>query len=71
MRADQKENLVLVGKSLLLVIGGIVALAAIVELKVGGPSLRALAYLLVGLALALPPLVLAFRDAARSKRREP
>ena len=69
MRPEMKDNLLLVGKSILLALGGLIAVAAIVELKVGGPSARAFEYLLVGLALAVPPLAFAFRDAVRAGRR--
>lgn len=55
----------LVGKSILLVIGGILAVAALVELSVGGWSVKAAAYLVVGLVLVGYPLGTAFRDAIR------
>jgi hypothetical protein len=63
-----KESLALVGKSLLFVLGGIVAVAALVQLVVSGPEWEAALYLLVGLALMVPPLALAFRDAVRNAR---
>src|SRR5438094_160183 len=69
MRPEMKDNLLLVGKSILLALGGLIAVAATVELVVGGPSARAFEYLLVGLALAVPPLAFAFRDAVRAGRR--
>lgn len=69
MQAETKETLLLLGKSLLLIVGGLFAVAALVELRVGGSSPRAWGTLALGLLLALPPLGLAFRDAARSRRR--
>lgn len=68
MRPETKENLALAGKSVLLILGGIVASAAAVDLVVEGLRARTLAYLVVGLALAGVPLALAFRDAARAAR---
>lgn len=55
----------LVGKSILLVLGGILAIAALVELSVGGWSVKAAIYLVVGLALVGYPLGTSFRDAIR------
>ncbi|MFA5860393.1 MAG: hypothetical protein WDA16_01730 [Candidatus Thermoplasmatota archaeon] len=69
MRAETKESIALVGKSVLLVLGGTISVAALVELGVGGPGVRAFVYLVAGLALAIPPLALSFRDAVRAKRR--
>lgn len=69
------------GKSILFVIGGILVLAALVDLRVGEPWFEggegpldtfersAGLVLLAGLAIALPPLVLAFRDALREARK--
>lgn len=68
MRRDTKDNLLLVVKSVLLVLGAVLTVAALVELFVGGPSVKAFQYLLVGLVLSVPPLAFAFRDALRSKR---
>ena len=68
VRPEAKEGLALVGKSLLVVVGGVVTSAAAVDLVVDGFSARGLAYLAVGLALAGAPLALAFRDAARAGR---
>lgn len=81
MRQDTKEWLALIGKSLLFVLGGLLVLAALVDLSVGEPAFargeNALdtfegspaLVLLLGLALALPPLGLAFRDAVREARK--
>jgi hypothetical protein len=81
VRQETKDWLALIGKSILLVLGGILVLAALVDLAVGEPAFRrgegALAtfeqspalVLLLGLALALPPLGLAFRDALREARK--
>jgi hypothetical protein len=67
---ETRENLALVAKSIVLVLGGLMAVSATVELVVGGVGARAVAFLLVGLALAVPPLGLAFRDAVRHARRQ-
>lgn len=69
MRAETKDNLLLAGKSVLVIVGCIVTIAATVDLVVGGPRLRDLAYLLVGLLLVVPPVALAFRDAVRHGRQ--
>lgn len=63
MREDVRDWILLIGKSILFVIGGITATASVVELIVGGFSWLAVGYLAFGLALAVPPVVLAFRDA--------
>ena len=69
MRQEAKEWLLLVGKSILLVVGGILVVAALVELFVGGFSLLALGVLAMGLALAVPPLAFAWLDALREARK--
>lgn len=69
MRAEVKEWLFLMGKTLLLVVGGVLLAAALVELIVGGFSWLALGILALGLALAVPPLAFAFRDAVREARK--
>lgn len=69
------------GKSALFVVGGILTMAALVQLAVGGAwfvrgagivdtfEKSAGLVLLSGLALCLPPLALAFRDALREARK--
>lgn len=69
VRAETKEWLLLVGKTLLLIVGGIMTLAAAVELYAGGPSWLAFGMLALGLALALPPVAFAFRDALGEARK--
>jgi hypothetical protein len=69
VRAETKDNLALVGKSALFVIGGVLAISAIVQLNVSGWEGRAALYLVVGLAMMLPPLALAFRDAVRQAHK--
>ena len=81
MRQETRDWLFLIGKTLLFVLGGILTLAALVELAVGGPVFvrgdgimetferSAGLVLLAGLALAVPPLWLAFRDAVRAARQ--
>lgn len=68
MRQETKETLALWGKSLLMILGGILVSAATVDLVVTGFTPRGLAYLVAGLALAGLPLGLAFRDAVRHGR---
>lgn len=69
MREDQKDWLLLMGKSMLFVLGGVLVVAGLVDLVVAGPNLRAGSVLAVGLLLSVPPLALAFRDAVRAARR--
>lgn len=57
------------GKSVVLIIGGILTVAALVDIVVIGWNLRATLVLLVGLALAVPPLAFAFRDALREAKK--
>lgn len=81
MRESVKEWILLMGKTLLVVAGGLLTLAALVQLSVGGPwfvrgdgpldtfEKSAGLVLLVGLLLAVPPMALAFRDAVREARK--
>lgn len=81
MRESFREWLGLVVKTLLFLVGGILVTAALVELSVGGPwfvrgataletfEKSAGLVLLFGLALCIPPLALAFRDAYREARK--
>lgn len=81
MREDLRDWLVLMGKSVLFVFGGLLVVAALVELAVGGPwfvrgetlsqtfEKSAGLVLLFGLALCLPPLAFAFRDALKEARK--
>lgn len=66
---ETKDMLLLVGKSILLALGGLVAVAAVVDIRVDGPGRRNLVALVVGLSMAVPPLALAFRDAVRHGKR--
>ena len=69
MRDDVKEWLLLMGKSLLLILGGLMVVAGLVDLVVVGFNLRAGLVLAAGLLLAVPPLAFAFRDAVRDARK--
>lgn len=69
MREEVRDWLFLMGKSLLLIVGGILTVAALVDLSVIGWNTRAVLVLLAGLALALPPLALAFRDAVKEAKK--
>ena len=69
MRAEVKDWIFLMGKSVLLVLGGILVVAALVDIAVIGWNLRATLVLLVGLVLSVPPLAFAFRDALREARK--
>lgn len=69
MKPETKESWALLGKTVLLVIGGILVVAALVELVVGGWSARAGLVLLLGLLCVAPPLGFAFRDAVREARK--
>ena len=68
MRAEVKDWLFLIGKSILVVVGGILLTAALVDLSVTGFNTTAVLVLVVGALLALPPIALAFRDALREAR---
>lgn len=69
MRAEVRDWLLLMGKSALLVVGGILVVAALVDLVVVGWNLRATLVLLLGLALAVPPLAFAFLDALKQAKK--
>lgn len=81
MREDVRDWLLLGGKSILFIVGGLMMTAALLQLAVGGPWLvrgdtalqtfekSAGLVLLAGAALALPPLAFAFRDAYRQARK--
>ena len=69
VRAETKEWLFLMGKTVLTIIGGILALAGTVDLAVDGPSRENLIALVIGLALAVPPMAFAFRDAVREAKQ--
>ena len=68
VREDLKDWLFLMGKSVVFVLGGILTVAALVDLVVAGPNWRAAGVLALGLALCIPPLAFAFRDAVRAAR---
>lgn len=68
MRPETKDALALAGKSVLVVLGGVLVSAAAVDLAVDGWSGQAGAYLAVGLLLAGAPLALAFRSSLRAGR---
>ena len=69
MREEVREWLFLMGKSILLVVGGILVVAGLVDLVVVGWNVRAALVLFAGLALAVPPIAFAFRDAVREAKK--
>lgn len=69
MRQEVKDWILLLGKSLLLVLGGILFLAGLVDLVVDGPDRLNLLVLAMGLLLAVPPLAFAFRDAVGEAKK--
>ena len=66
---EVRDWVFLLGKSFLVIVGGILIVAALVDFVVVGWSLLAVAVLLTGLALAVPPMALAYRDALREARK--
>lgn len=80
MREALRDWLSLGIKTIVFIVGGILILAALVEMAVGSPwFVRGATFsqtfeespilvLLAGLLLAIPPLAIAFRDAARAGR---
>lgn len=81
VREEVKDWIFLIGKTILVIVGGLLILAALVEISVGGPwfvrgatpietfEKSAGLVLLAGLLLAVPPMALAFRDAVREARK--
>lgn len=69
MRETTRDNLALVGKSVVFVLGGVMVVSAAVELAVAGWSPAAGSFLVAGLVLCGAPLALAFRDAVRAARK--
>ena len=69
MRPEARDWLFLIGKSILVILGGILGVAALVDLAVSGPNQRAFLVLAVGTLLGVPPLALAFRDAVREAKK--
>lgn len=69
MRAELKEWLWLAAKTLAMVFGGILVLAALVDLVVDGFSWETAGVLAIGLAVAIPPLAFAFRDAVGEAKK--
>lgn len=66
---ERRDWLFLMGKTLVLIVGSVLVVAALVDLVVDGWSWGTVSVLLVGLALAVPPIALAFRDALREARK--
>lgn len=64
-----RDFLLLMGKSVLMVVGGILVLGGLVDIIVLRGSWRGLGALVVGLLLCVPPLALAFRDAVGEARK--
>lgn len=69
VRQETKEWLLLMGKSALFVLGGILIAAGLVDLVVDGFTWLAGGVLALGLLLAVPPLAFSFRDAYREARK--
>lgn len=69
MRQDVKDWLLLMGKSVLVIVGGILVAGGLVELVVAGPTKLGLGALAVGLLLCVPPMAFAFRDALAEARK--
>jgi hypothetical protein len=69
VREDVKDWLFLMGKSIVIVFGGILFVAGLLDLVVDGYSHLAAGVLALGLLLAVPPLAFAFRDALAEARR--
>lgn len=70
VRDETRDWLLLMGKSALMVVGGILVMAGLVDLVVlKGRTPRGFVVLALGLLLAVPPLAFAFRDALRDARR--
>lgn len=67
-RREIRDYLVLMAKSVLVILGGILIMAGLVDLVVDGPDGRNLGALGVGLLLAVPPVAFAFREAVRAGR---
>ena len=66
---DRRDWLFLMGKSLLVILGGVLLTAGLVDLVVDGYSHLSAGILTLGLLLAVPPMALAFRDALREARK--
>lgn len=69
MRPETKDGLLLAGKTVALVLGGILVMAGLVDLIVTGLTWEGALVLLVGLLLTGLPVGFAFRDALRHARR--
>lgn len=69
MRQEVKDWIFLMGKSILVIVGGILFVGGLVDLVVDGYSHLAAGVLLLGLLIAVPPVALAFRDALREARK--
>lgn len=68
VREEVREWLLLMGKSVVFVVGGVLVMAGAVDLAVDGPGWLAAGVLLVGLLFTVPFLYFAFRDAVRDAR---
>lgn len=70
MRDETRDWLKLMAKSFLMVVGGILFVAGLVDLVVTRrPGVRNMGALLVGLAMCVPPLAFAFREALAEARK--
>ncbi len=81
MRQELREWFALAGKTLLMIVGGILSIAALLQIIVTGDwfvrgdgfvdtfQKSAGLVLLLGLLLAVPPLAFAFRDALHEARK--
>lgn len=66
---ERLDWLFLIGKTLLVIVGGILFVAGLVDLVVIGPTLQGTGVLFLGLALAGPPIAFAFRDAVKEAKK--
>jgi hypothetical protein len=64
-----KENLALAAKTVLFSLGGLLLVAALVDLVVSGPTWQGVAVLAAGALFAGLPFGFALRDALRHARR--
>ena len=66
---EVKDWIFLIVKSIFVIIGGILFVAALVDLVVGGFTWLTLGVLVLGLALWVPPMAFAYRDAVREAKK--
>lgn len=69
MRQGVRDGILLVLKTISVILGAILLMAALVDLVVTGITQRGLIVLVVGLAMVGLPVAFAFRDALKHGRR--